>query len=135
MAFKQRSQGRKLSAADWTPVMEQAFQKLKVSLVETVILAHPDFNRPFMLSTDASLDGIGAVLSQIQEGEDRARPIAFASKSLSQSQRNYPAHRLEFLAVKWSVSDKFSHWLKGHEFTVWTDNNRLTQDEAQAGLL
>ena len=88
-----------------------------------------------MLSTDASLDGIGAVLSQIQEGEDRARPITFASKSLSQSQRNYAAHWLKFLALKWSVSDKFSHWLKGHEFTVWTDNNRLTQDEAQAGLL
>lgn len=73
-----------------------------------------------------SLDGIGAVLSQIHEGETRARPIAFASKSLSKSQKNYPAHRLEFLALKWSVCNKFSHWLKGHKFTVWTDNNPLT---------
>lgn len=79
-----------------------------------------------MLSTDASLDGIGAVLFQIQDGEARARPIVFASKSLSQSQKNYPAHRLEFLALKWSVCDEFSHWLKGHKFTVWTDNNPLT---------
>lgn len=55
----------------------------------------------------------------------RARPIAFASKSLTQAQRNYPAHRLEFLALKWSICDKFSHWLKGHKFTVWTDNNLL----------
>lgn len=62
-----------------------------------------------------------AVLSQVQEGEARARPIAFASNSLSQSQKNYPAHRLEFLALKW-----FSHWPKGHKFTVWTDNNPLT---------
>ena len=124
--LKQRSQNRKLSASDWTHDMEQAFRKLKSLLAEAVVLAHPDFTRPFMLSVDASLDGIGAVLSQIKEGETKARPIAFASKSLSQSQRNYPAHRLEFLALKWAVSDKFSHWLKGHVFTVWTDNNPLT---------
>lgn len=124
--FKQKSQDRKLSVADWTTDQEQAFQKLKMSLVDTVVLAHPDFTRPFMLSTDASLDGIGAVLSQIQDGEVRARPIAFASKSLSPSQRNYPVHRLEFLALKWSICDKFAHWLKGHVFTVWTDNNPLT---------
>lgn len=117
---------RKLSASDWRPEQEKAFEDLKASLVNSVVLAHPDFDRPFMLSVDASLDGIGAVLSQIQEGEARARPIAFASKSLSQSQKNYPAHRLEFLALKWSVCDKFSHWLKGHKFTVWTDNNPLT---------
>lgn len=123
---KNKHSGRKLGAADWTVEQEQAFEHLKSSLIHSVVLAHPDFTRPFMLSTDASLDGIGAVLSQIQEGETRARPIAFASKSLSQSQKNYPAHRLEFLALKWSICDKFSHWLKGHKFTVWTDNNPLT---------
>lgn len=117
---------RRLCVSDWMPEQEQAFDDLKASLVHSVVLAHPDFTRPFMLSTDASLDGIGAVLSQVQEGEARARPIAFASKSLSRSQKNYPAHRLEFLALKWSVCDKFSHWLKGHKFTVWTDNNPLT---------
>ncbi|KAJ8356526.1 hypothetical protein SKAU_G00193200 [Synaphobranchus kaupii] len=52
----------------WTADQEQAFQKLKMSLVDTVVLAHPDFTRPFMLSTDASLDGISAVLSQIRYG-------------------------------------------------------------------
>lgn len=123
---KARTQSRRLSAVDWTGEMEEAFQSLKMSLAESVVLAHPDFSRPLMLSVDASLDGIGAVLSQIKEGETRARPIAFASKSLSQSQKNYPAHRLEFLAMKWAVTDKFSHWLKGHRFTVWTDNNPLT---------
>lgn len=121
-----RSQNRRLSVTDWTDEMEKAFQQLKLSLAESVVLAHPDFSRPLMLSVDASLDGIGAVLSQMKEGETRARPIAFASKSLSQSQKNYPAHRLEFLALKWAVTDKFSHWLKGHRFTVWTDNNPLT---------
>lgn len=42
------------------------------------------------------------------------------------AQAGYPAHRFEFLALKWSVCDKFSHWLKGHKFVVWTDNNPLT---------
>ncbi|KAK3542754.1 hypothetical protein QTP70_001878, partial [Hemibagrus guttatus] len=84
------------------------------------------FSQPFILSTDASLDGLGAVLSQVPEGETKARPIAFTSKALTRAQTKYPAHRLEFLALKWSVCDKFSHWLKGHNFTVWTDNNPLT---------
>uniref|UniRef100_A0A3B1JAQ3 Gypsy retrotransposon integrase-like protein 1 n=1 Tax=Astyanax mexicanus TaxID=7994 RepID=A0A3B1JAQ3_ASTMX len=123
---KQASQYRKLNPTDWTPEHQQAFDRLKESLVNTAVLAHPDFTRPFLLSTDASQDGISAVLSQIQDGGTRARPIAFASKSLSRSQKNYPAHRLVFLALKWSICDKFSHWLKGHKFTVFTDNNPLT---------
>ncbi len=89
-------------------------------------LAHPDFIHPFILSVDASFDGIGAVLSQVPPGEEIARPVAFASKTLSKSQMNYPAHRLEFLALKWAVCDKFSHWLKGRHFTAWSDNNPLT---------
>ncbi|KAK9962690.1 hypothetical protein ABG768_008044 [Culter alburnus] len=117
---------RKLSPSDWTRGCVQSFEKLKSALLNSVVLAHPDFTRPFILSTDASLDGIGAVLSQIPEGESTARPVAFASKALTRAQSNYPAHRLEFLALKWSVCDKFSHWLKGHPFTVWTDNNPLT---------
>lgn len=117
---------KKLHASDWGDEHRISFEKLKSALLESVVLAHPDFSRPFILSTDASLDGLGAVLSQLQEGESRARPIAFASKALNRAQSNYPAHRLEFLALKWSVCDKFSHWLKGNTFTVWTDNNPLT---------
>lgn len=117
---------RKLRSTDWTDECDSAFLCLKEKLLSCVVLAHPDFSKPLILSIDASLDGLGAVLSQRQEGETRARPIAFASKTLSGSQKRYPAHRLEFLALKWSVCEKFSHWLKGHSFTVWTDNNPLT---------
>lgn len=124
--LKRPAQYRKLTPADWTSDHQEAFEGLKASLTTSVILAHPDFTRPFVLSTDASLDGLGAVLSQVQEGDTVARPVAFASKSLSRAQKRYPAHRLEFLAMKWSVCDKFSHWLKGRSFTVWTDNNPLT---------
>lgn len=116
----------KLSPLDWTKECKEAFQTLKQDLMSSVTLAHPDFDEPFILSIDASFDGIGAVLSQVPRGERIARPVAFASKTLSHSQMNYPAHRLEFLALKWAVCDKFSHWLKGRHFTAWTDNNPLT---------
>lgn len=117
---------RRLKPSDWTGECDEALCKLKESLLNCVVLSHPDFSRPLILSIDASLDGLGAVLSQIPAGEEKARPIAFASKTLRSSQKKYPAHRLEFLALKWSVCEKFSHWLRGHSFTVWTDNNPLT---------
>ena len=117
---------RKLKPVDWTEDCDAAFLSLKEKLLDCAVLTHPDFSKPLILSIDASLDGLGAVLSQVSEGESKARPIAFASKTLSGSQKRYPAHRLEFLALKWSVCEKFSHWLKGHSFTVWTDNNPLT---------
>lgn len=127
LAKDKKNQGtyRKLTTADWTAECEASFNHLKISLLECAVLTHPDFNEPFILSVDASLDGLGAVLSQVPKGELRARPVAFASKTLSVSQRRYPAHRLEFMALKWSICEKFSHWLKGHKFTVWTDNNPL----------
>uniref|UniRef100_A0A3B3RCA1 Gypsy retrotransposon integrase-like protein 1 n=1 Tax=Paramormyrops kingsleyae TaxID=1676925 RepID=A0A3B3RCA1_9TELE len=117
---------RRLTAVDWSPACEEAFDRLKKELLNCAVLAHPDFSRPFILSVDASLDGLGAVLSQLPVGENKARPIAFASKALSKPQQKYPAYRLEFMALKWSIAEKFSHWLKGHHFTVWTDNNPLT---------
>ncbi len=117
--------GRTLSPSDWTDDCRAALADLKTALVSQVLLAHPDFSKPFLLSVDASTSGLGAVLSQVQEGSAVARPIAFASKSLNHAQSKYPAHRLEFLAMKWAISDKFSHWLRGHRFTVWTDNNPL----------
>ncbi|XP_041926157.1 uncharacterized protein LOC121689966 [Alosa sapidissima] len=118
-------QKRKLCPQDWSPECTEAFQNLKSALVSSVPLAHPDFTKPFLLSVDASTSGLGAVLSQVQPNEDKARPIAFASKSLNHAQSKYPAHRLEFFAMKWAICDKFSHWLRGHRFTVWTDNNPL----------
>lgn len=117
---------KRLSPRDWTQEQSNAFNQLKAALLSSVVLAHPDFSHQFILSTDASLDGLGAVIAQVPEGGSKAHPIAFASKSLTRAQAKYPAHRLEFLALKWAVCDKFSHWLKGHSFTIWTDNNPLT---------
>ena len=91
---------KKLKPSDWMSEHRRSFEQLKSALV---VLAHPDLNRPFIPSTDASLDGLGVVISQVPEGDSKAHPIAFASKSLSHAQTKYPAHRLEFLALKWAV--------------------------------
>ena len=102
---KNRPNVTKLTPADWTPACQRAFEVLKSDLLQSVTLAHPMFDQPFILAVDASFDGVGAVLSQIPPGEEIARPVA--SRTLSRSQMNYPAHRLEFFALKWAVCEKF----------------------------
>ena len=67
---------------------------------------------------------MGAVLYQVWDGQKRV--IAYASRSLSKSERNYPVHKLEFLALKWAITDKLHEYLYGSEFQVFTDNNPLT---------
>ncbi|KAK0139547.1 Transposon Ty3-I Gag-Pol polyprotein [Merluccius polli] len=83
---KRASHFKRLSPGDWTQEQSNSFNQLKAALLNSVVLAHPDFGRPFILSTDASLDGLGAVLSQVPEGGSKARPIAFASKALTRPQ-------------------------------------------------
>ena len=68
--------------------------------------------------------GLGAVLYREQDNEKRV--IAYASRTLSASERNYPAHKLEFLALKWAVTNQFHEYLDGGKFEVYTDNNPLT---------
>ena len=93
--------------------------------VSTPILAYPDYQLPFTLHTDSSTDGLGAVLYQKQDGKQRV--IAYASRSVSKAESNYPAHKLEFLALKWAVCEKFHEYLYGTKpFEVFTDNNPLT---------
>ena len=74
---------------------------------------------------DASENGLGAVLYQKQDdGTDHV--IAYASQTLSKSKKNYYAHKLEFLALKWSVTERFHEYLYGVHFEVYMDNNLLT---------
>ena len=108
----------------WGPEQQEAFETLQRLCTDSPILAYADFKSPFILHTDASGDGLGAVLYQAQEGKQRV--IAYASRSLSKSERNYPVHKLEFLALKWAITDKFHEYLYGSQFQVYTDNNPLT---------
>ena len=109
----------------WDAAQEEAFCTLKKLIAEDVTLAYADFNLPFRLSTDACRTGLGAVFEQ-EEENGNWRPIGFASRRTSETERNYPTHKLEFLALKWAITEKFSDYLRTHFFTVYTDNNPLT---------
>ena len=108
----------------WGPEQQEAFETLQRPCTKSPILAYADLKAPFILHTDASGDGHGAVLYQVQEGKQRV--IAYASQSLTRSERNYPVHKLEFLAVKWATTDKFHEYLYGSQFQVYMDNNPFT---------
>jgi transposase InsO family protein len=108
----------------WNEEHDRAFQHLKNLLTSPPILGYPDFSAPFELHIDASTDGLGAVLNQQQDGQMRV--LAFASRGLSKTERNYSAYKLEFLALKWAITEKFHDYLYKNHFTVLTDNNPLT---------
>ena len=108
----------------WKAEQQDAFDRIIQLLTSAPILGFADYSLPFLLHTDASIEGLGAVLYQIQGGAQRV--IAYASRGLKPAERNYPAHKLEFLALKWAVTEKFREYLYGHHFEVRTDNNPLT---------
>ena len=116
---------KKKHPIDWDNACKESFLKLKELCTSTPVLAHADYRKPFKFHTDASRLGQGAVLYQIHEdGKDRV--IAYASRVLSHTEAKYPAHKLEFLALKWAVTDRFHEYLYGGKFEVYTDNNPLT---------
>ena len=89
------------------------------------VLAFADFKKPFLLETDASIEGLGAVLSQKQD-DDRYHPVAYASRGLKGGELKYHSSKLEFLALKWAVTEQFREYLQYQPFLVRTDNNPLT---------
>ena len=100
---------------EWTTKHQEAFDALKEALSTAPVLGYPDFSREFILEIDASLNGLGAVLSQ--QGKDgQIRVIAYASRSLrpsERSMRNYSSAKLELLALKWAITEKFRDYLLG----------------------
>ncbi|KAK7898384.1 hypothetical protein WMY93_019237 [Mugilogobius chulae] len=133
IADVQRVSGKRkhqLLTASWTGDCEQSFNDLRAALVSAPVLAYANFSLPFVLEIDASFNGLGAVLSQEQEG--KVRPIAYASRALSPTERNmsnYSSMKLEFLALKWALTEKFRDYLLGQKCIVWTDNNPLSHLE------
>lgn len=105
------------------PSYTQAFSTLKQILSTDQILAYPQFDCPFILTTDASGFALGAVLSQMQESVER--PIAFASRTLSDTESRYATNEKEALAIIWAVN-KFKPYLYGQKFTLITDHKPLT---------
>jgi len=107
------------ATSSWTEACHKAFEDLKTRLTEAPVLAYPSFDRDFILETDASLKGLGAVLSQRQD--EKLHPIAFASRALNPQEKNYAITELETLAVVWAITH-FHYYLYGHRVTVYTDH-------------
>ena len=90
-------------------------------------MAYPNFEKPFVLHTDASKDGLGAVL--YQHRNDILRVVAYGSRTLTPAEKNYhlPSGKLELLALKWAICDQFRDYLYyAPSFKVYTDNNPPT---------
>lgn len=101
----------------------KAFELLKKIISSDQVLAYPHFDKPFIVTTDASNYALGAVLSQIQDGVER--PIAFASRTLNSAEENYSTTEKEALAIIWAVK-KFEPYLYGYKFLLITDHKPLT---------
>ena len=104
---------------------QEVVRILKDKIQSAPVLVFPDFDKQFLLETDASKEGLGAVLSQKQE-DGHYHPVAFESRSLTPMERNYHSSKLEFLALKWSVTEHFKEYLAYAPFVVRTENNPLT---------
>lgn len=120
------TKANQLFQSSWTLECSQAFELLRDKLTSAPLLGYADFKLPFVVETDASNLGLGAVLYQVQGGKKRV--IAYASRRLRGAERNdknYSSMKLELLALKWSVTEKFRSYLLGSKFTVLTDNNPL----------
>ena len=129
---------KKSEHVDLSPEAREAFNHLKAACLQAPILSFPDFNKLFLLETDASGRGLGAVLSQ-KQADGRYHPIAYASRVMNETEQRYHSNKQEFLALKWTVTEQFHEYLSPYgknrnEFVVHTDNNPLTYIFSSANL-
>ena len=116
-----------------TAAAEEAFYTLKKKCAMAPVLAFADLKRPFLLEMDASKYGLGTILQQVQE-DGKYHPVAYASHALHGSEANYHSSKLEFLALKWAVTQQFKEYLMYQPFTVRTDNNpHIHADDTELG--
>ena len=121
-----------------SPEAREAFYHLKAACLQAPILSFPDFNKPFLLETDASGRGLGDVLSQ-KQADGWYHPIAYASRVMNETEQRYHSNKQEFLALKWAITEQFHEYLSPYgknrnEFVVHTDNNPLTYIFSSANL-
>ena len=102
----------------------EAFQALKQACMSSPVLAFADYMKDFLLKTDASKEGLGAVFSQKQT-DGHYHPVAYGSQALTAHKKNYHSTKLEFLALKWAITEHFKEYLLYQPFLVRTDNNPL----------
>ena len=129
---------KKSEHVDLPPEACEAFDHLKAACLQAPILSFPDFTKPFLLETDASGRGLGAVLSQ-KQADGQYHPITYASCVMNETEQRYHSNKQEFLALKWAVTEQFHEYLSPfrknrNEFVVCTDNNPLTYIFSSANL-
>ena len=107
----------------WEEAQENSFRKMKELFEKPTILAFFDINKKSIITTDASNQGIGAILSQIDEKGNR-RMIAAASRSLTETEKNYAVIEKEALGVVWGL-EKFNYYVNGANITIETDHKPL----------
>ncbi len=107
----------------WSEDMQTAFEELEVKLTSAPVLAYPDYQKPFVVCTDASSKAVGAVLPQADE-DGRDHPIHYAGRALSSAESNYSAVEREALGVVLALK-KIRHYLTSNRFKLYTDHQAL----------
>lgn len=108
---------------EWTAECQHSYEACKQGLTSEALLVHYDLNRSLKLACDASSYGLGAVISHVMD-DGQERPIAYASRTLSSSEKNYAQIEREALSIIFGVK-KFHQYLYGRKFTLVTDHKPL----------
>ena len=116
--------GRNNNKLIWTDDCDRAFKDMKEALTSSPVLGFPDFEKEFILDTDASFDTIGAVLSQ-RDNNGYERVIAYGSHAMNNHEKGYCITRKELLAIYY-FCQHFNHYLYGKRFTLRTDHKAIT---------
>ena len=132
------NKGKKSEHIDLSPEAREAFDRLKATCLQAPILAFLDFNKPFLLETDASGRGLGVVLSQ-KQADGWYHPVTYASCVMNETEQRYHSNKQEFFTLKWVVMEQFHEYLSPYgknrnDFVVHTNNNLLTYIFSSANL-
>ena len=99
-----------------------AFQTLREACITTPVLVFADYEKSFLLETDASKEGLGAVLLQ-KQADGHYHLVAYGSWALTAQEQNYHSNKLEFLALKWAITEHFKEYLPWKLFIIWTEQS------------
>ena len=117
---------------EWTHVQQQSFDSLKHAMTQAPVLMNPDYKREFIITSDASQHGIGAVLSQ-KDDDGNERPVAYFSRKLNDRESNWSTYEQECLALVEALKH-FRHYVEGKKVYLFTDHKALIHLNKQPKL-